>query len=127
MGLVEGQQTHNSLIVKAMLLGETCVVFQFTYSRCSVCLALLGLNTSDRPSAVSGKKNRVTAEGLWTKMMADSKKSITFAVKNKALKQMEPQPIFIGRHAERSQLQEAMDSGKAECVAVFGRRRVGKT
>ena len=40
---------------------------------------------------------------------------------------MEPQPIFIGRHAERAQLQEAVDSGKAEFVAVFGRRRVGKT
>ena len=40
---------------------------------------------------------------------------------------MESQPIFIGRHAEQSQLQEAMDSGKAEFVAVFGRRRVGKT
>ena len=40
---------------------------------------------------------------------------------------MEPQPIFIGRRDECAQLQAAMESGHAEFVAVFGRRRVGKT
>ena len=40
---------------------------------------------------------------------------------------MESQPIFIGRRDECAQLQAAMESGRAEFVAVFGRRRVGKT
>ena len=34
---------------------------------------------------------------------------------------------FIGREQEIKTLQNIMDSGKAEFVAVYGRRRVGKT
>jgi uncharacterized protein len=34
---------------------------------------------------------------------------------------------FIGREAEKRVLKEALDSSEAELVAVFGRRRVGKT
>ena len=34
---------------------------------------------------------------------------------------------FIGREQEIKMLQDIMDSGKAEFVAVYGRRRVGKT
>lgn len=34
---------------------------------------------------------------------------------------------LVGRVAERSRLQEAMSSDRAELVAVYGRRRIGKT
>ncbi len=34
---------------------------------------------------------------------------------------------FIGREAEQALLKEALTSPEAELVAVFGRRRVGKT
>ena len=34
---------------------------------------------------------------------------------------------FIGREAEIQQLNDIVNSGKAEFVAVYGRRRVGKT
>lgn len=34
---------------------------------------------------------------------------------------------FTGRHTEKQVLQEAMDSGAPELIALFGRRRVGKT
>jgi AAA+ ATPase superfamily predicted ATPase len=34
---------------------------------------------------------------------------------------------LIGRHTEQKLLQEAMDSGSSELIALFGRRRVGKT
>jgi AAA+ ATPase superfamily predicted ATPase len=34
---------------------------------------------------------------------------------------------FIGRKQEIKMLQDIKDSGKAEFVAVYGRRRVGKT
>ncbi len=34
---------------------------------------------------------------------------------------------LIGRHTEKKLLQDAMDSGAPELIALFGRRRVGKT
>jgi len=34
---------------------------------------------------------------------------------------------IIGRHSEKEKLQKCLDSEKAEFIAVFGRRRVGKT
>ena len=34
---------------------------------------------------------------------------------------------FIGRESEKSILQTALDSGEAEFIAIYGRRRVGKT
>ena len=34
---------------------------------------------------------------------------------------------LIGREVEKKLLQEAMDSGGPELIALFGRRRVGKT
>lgn len=34
---------------------------------------------------------------------------------------------LVGREEEKSRLQEALDSGSPELIAVFGRRRVGKT
>ena len=35
--------------------------------------------------------------------------------------------IIVGRDKEMSELKELYDSDKAEFVAVYGRRRVGKT
>lgn len=35
--------------------------------------------------------------------------------------------LFIGREKELSQLREYIDSGQSEFIAVYGRRRVGKT
>jgi uncharacterized protein len=35
--------------------------------------------------------------------------------------------FFFGREGEKKQLQELCDSGKAEFLAIYGRRRVGKT
>jgi len=35
--------------------------------------------------------------------------------------------FFFGREREKKQLQELYDSGKAEFMAIYGRRRVGKT
>lgn len=35
--------------------------------------------------------------------------------------------FFFGREQEKKQLQELYDSGKAEFIAIYGRRRVGKT
>ena len=34
---------------------------------------------------------------------------------------------FIGRETELQMLQRRYDSGKFECVVVYGRRRIGKT
>ena len=34
---------------------------------------------------------------------------------------------IIGRTAEKMELQRIFESGKAEFVAIYGRRRVGKT
>ena len=36
-------------------------------------------------------------------------------------------PLFIGREYEKSLIQQYLDSPKAELVAIYGRRRVGKT
>src|SRR5208282_5499870 len=35
--------------------------------------------------------------------------------------------FFFGREGEKEQLKELLDSDKAEFLAVYGRRRVGKT
>ena len=35
--------------------------------------------------------------------------------------------LFIGREKEQQQLKEYLNSGQSEFVAVYGRRRVGKT
>jgi len=35
--------------------------------------------------------------------------------------------IMVGRHQETALLQEIISSPKAELVAVYGRRRIGKT
>ena len=35
--------------------------------------------------------------------------------------------MFIGRQPELEQLQNAYDSGKFECIIIYGRRRIGKT
>ena len=35
--------------------------------------------------------------------------------------------LFIGRGKEQQQLMEYIDSGQSEFIAVYGRRRVGKT
>ena len=35
--------------------------------------------------------------------------------------------MFVGRDRELDQLQQAYDSGKFECIVVYGRRRIGKT
>ncbi|MGK5084437.1 ATP-binding protein [Bdellovibrionota bacterium FG-1] len=40
---------------------------------------------------------------------------------------MEPKEIFVGRKAEKTLLQQAWASNRAELVAVYGRRRIGKT
>lgn len=37
------------------------------------------------------------------------------------------QDIIIGREKEQALIQEYYDSPKAELVAIYGRRRVGKT
>jgi uncharacterized protein len=37
-----------------------------------------------------------------------------------------PQP-FVGRISEWAELEHARDSGRPELIAVYGRRRVGKT
>ena len=35
--------------------------------------------------------------------------------------------MFIGRHDELQQLDDAYNSGKFECIIIYGRRRIGKT
>ena len=35
--------------------------------------------------------------------------------------------MFVGRKAELRELNSLYDSGKFECVAVYGRRHIGKT
>ena len=40
---------------------------------------------------------------------------------------MEKKNIMVGRHQELALLQEIISSPKAELVAVYGRRRIGKT
>ena len=40
---------------------------------------------------------------------------------------MENKNIMVGRHQELALLQEIISSPKAELVAVYGRRRIGKT
>lgn len=40
---------------------------------------------------------------------------------------MENKNIMVGRHQEMALLQEILSSPKAELVAVYGRRRIGKT
>ena len=40
---------------------------------------------------------------------------------------MEKKNIMVGRHQESALLQEIISSPKAELVAVYGRRRIGKT
>ncbi len=38
-----------------------------------------------------------------------------------------PMPILVGRNAEQAELSHALDSGRPELIAIYGRRRVGKT
>ena len=40
---------------------------------------------------------------------------------------MENKNIIVGRHQEMAFLHEILSSPKAELVAVYGRRRIGKT
>lgn len=35
--------------------------------------------------------------------------------------------MFVGRSEEQRQLEQAYDSGRFECIVVYGRRRIGKT
>jgi hypothetical protein len=38
-----------------------------------------------------------------------------------------PTPLLIGRQAERAELRHALQSGRPQLIALYGRRRVGKT
>jgi len=48
-------------------------------------------------------------------------------VSSSAARAAKPAPPFVGRVAECAELEQARDSGRPELIAVYGRRRVGKT
>ena len=49
------------------------------------------------------------------------------SILEKNIKRKHGEKMMIGRENERKKLQELYDSKSAEMVAVYGRRRVGKT
>ena len=56
-----------------------------------------------------------------------ARKVLTLEIRPSILKNVAETEIPIGRNGERKLLREILASGKSELVALYGRRRVGKT
>ena len=52
---------------------------------------------------------------------------MTRGIRNNCFMEKEMNKLFIGREKEQQQLRDYLDSGQSEFIAVYGRRRVGKT